>query len=359
MGKSSENRKNAVETRLTLPKKGWVQRPHPRPVNASKLPRHRFLRLATGAAALSALSQLARAQAYPTRPITMIVPFPAGGPVDTFGRILAEGMRTSLGQPIIIDNISGADGSIGTGRAARAKPDGYTINLGTRDTHVLNGAFYSLPYEVLNDFAPISPLITSPQVLFAKKTMLASDLNELLVWLRANPNKASAGIVGGVGFRLLTALFQKETGAQLTVVPYRGGAPAMQDLVAGQIELAFAASSFLPLVRGGRIKAYAVTSYRRLELAPDIPTFTEAQLPALSYANWLGIFGPKGTPKDVIGKLNAAVVETLAEPTVLPRLAELGYEAFPPQERTPEALGAVVKADAEKWWPIIKELGIK
>jgi tripartite-type tricarboxylate transporter receptor subunit TctC len=321
--------------------------------------RRQFLRLAAGTIALPAVSQIAKAQAYPTRPITMIVPFPAGGPVDTFARILAERMRTSLGQPIIIDNISGADGSIGTGRAARARPDGYTINLGTRDTHVLNGAFYPLPYEVLNDFAPISPLITSPQVLFARKTMLATDLNELLVWLRANPNKASAGIVGGVGYRLLTAFFQKQTGTQLTVVPYRGGAPAMQDLVAGQIELAFAASSWLSLVRAGNIKAYAVTSDRRLELASYIPTFAEAQLPALSYSNWLGIFGPKGTPKDIIGKLNAAVADTLGEPAVLPRLAELGYEAFPAEERTPEALGGLVKADAEKWWPVMKELGIK
>jgi tripartite-type tricarboxylate transporter receptor subunit TctC len=299
------------------------------------------------------------AQTYPTRPITMLVPYPAGGIVDTVGRILAERMRVSLGQPIIIENISGADGSIGTDRAARAKPDGYTINLGTMDTHVLNGAFYSLPYDVLSDFTPISPLVTSSWVLFARKAMPASDLQELVTWLRVNPNKASAGIIGAVGSHVLFAFFQKQTGTRFTLVPYRGAAPAMQDVVAGQIDLTFAGAGWLPLMRSGSIKAYAVTSDTRTALARDLPTFAEMGLPALSHSNWYGLFAPKGTPQDIIGKLNATVAEALADPSVRSRAIDGGLEIFPRERQTAEALAALQKADAEKWWPIIRELGLK
>jgi tripartite-type tricarboxylate transporter receptor subunit TctC len=222
----------------------------------------------------------------------------------------------------------------------------------------LNGAFYSLPYDVLNDFAPISPLVTTSVVFFARKMMPAKDLSELIAWLKTNPNKASVGTYTA-GARLQTALFQKETGTQFIVVPYRGVAPAIQDLVAGQIDLSFAPPDYLPLVRAGSIKAYAVPSDRRLALAPEIPTFAEMGLPALSYSSWFGLFAPKGTPKDIIGKLNVAAVNALADPAVRSRLADLGGEIFPREQQTPEALGARVKADAEKWWPIIKELGIK
>jgi tripartite-type tricarboxylate transporter receptor subunit TctC len=206
-------------------------RPHPKTPSSGYHPRRRILGLAVGAAALPAVSRIAMAQTYPLRPITLIMPLAAGGSLDTTGRILAERMRRSLGQPIIIENVSGADGSIGTGRAASARPDGYTIDLGIQGTHV-NGAFYSLPYDVLNDFAPISPLVTAPLVFFARKTMPPKDLRELIAWLKANPNKAAAGIYSAGG-RLQATFFQKETGTQLTVVPYRGGAPAMQDLVSG------------------------------------------------------------------------------------------------------------------------------
>jgi tripartite-type tricarboxylate transporter receptor subunit TctC len=225
----------------------------------TEIPRRRILRIAAGAAALPAVSRIARAQAYPTRPITMIVPTVPGGILDTRARILAERMRGSLRQPIIIENVGGGDGSIGAGRAARARPDGYTIDLGYLGNHVLNGAFYPLQYDVLNDFAPILPLAASPQVLFARKTFPANDLNELIVWLKANPNKASAGI-STVDHRITTAFFQKETGTRFTLVPYRGSAPAVQDLVAGQIDLLFNTLDRLPLVRTGGIKAYAVTS---------------------------------------------------------------------------------------------------
>jgi tripartite-type tricarboxylate transporter receptor subunit TctC len=322
-----------------------------------KFPRRQFLQLTASAAALPAASRIARAQTYPARPITMIVPFPAGGPTDVVGRVIAERMRNSLGQPIIIENVSGADGSIGVGRAARAKADGYTIVLGVLGT-VLNGAFYSLPYDVVDDFAPISPLTTFPMFLFAKKTMPAKDLNELVAWLKANPNTVSAAI-GVLGVHLETAFFQKETGTQFALVPYRGTAPAMQDLVAGHIDLFFDTAIQLPLVRAGSIKAFAVTSDTRLALAPDIPTFRELGLPALSYASWQGLFTPSGTSKEIIGKLNAAAVQALADPAVRSRIVDLGFEIFPRERQTPEALSALVKADIEKWWPIIKEAGIK
>jgi tripartite-type tricarboxylate transporter receptor subunit TctC len=323
-----------------------------------KLPRRQFLQLAAGAVALPAVPRIARAQAYPTRPITMIVPFPAGGPSDAIARILAERMRGALEQPIIIENVSGANGNLGTGRAARARPDGYTIDLGVNSTHALNGAFYSLPYDVLNDFEPILPLVMYPNILFARKTMPGKDLNELVDWLKANPNKASAGIVT-FGFQLLTAYLQKQTGTQLTLVPYRGSATALPDLVAGQIDLFFETPVQLPLVRAGSIKAYAVTSHTRSALAPDIPTFGEMGLPALFWSTWQGLFAPRGTPRDIIGKLNLAAVEALADPAVRSRLADLGVEIFPRERQTPETLGALQKADVEKWWPIIKEFGIR
>jgi len=323
-----------------------------------KLARRKFLHLAAGAVSIPAVSRVAKAQAYPTRPTTMIVPFAAGTINDVSVRILAERMRSPLGQPTIVENISGADGTIGTGRVARARPDGYTIDFGNLGTHVLNGSFYSLQYDVLNDFASIAPVGTNPYVLFARKTLPAKSLGELIDWLKANPDKASAANLS-VNTRLLYTVLQKETGTRFTLVPYRGGPPAIQDMLAGQIDLLFASPIFLPLVRAGSIKAYAATTEARMALAPDIPIFNEFGLPALSFSVWLGLFAPKGTPKDIIGKLNAAAVEVLADPAVKSRLADLGMEVFPREQQTPEALGALVKADAAKWWPIIKELGIK
>ncbi len=323
-----------------------------------KLARRHLVRLAAGAAALPVMSRIARTQTYPIRPITMIVPFAAGGTTDVLARVLAERMRSVLGQPLIIENVGGADGSIGTGRAARANPDGHTIELGFLGTHVLNGAFYSLPYDVLNDFAPISPLVMFPEILFARKTMPARDLRELITWLKANPRQASAGIQTA-GIRLVTEFFQKQTGAKLNFVPYRGTGPAVQDLVAGQIDLLFAPPDALPQVAAGNIKAYVVTSDARLAIAPTIPTVAEVGLPDLAYVAWFALFAPKGTARGIVGTLNAAVVEALADPTVRSRLVDLGFEAFPRERQTAEALGALVKAEAAKWWPIIKELGIR
>jgi tripartite-type tricarboxylate transporter receptor subunit TctC len=320
-----------------------------------------FLTAVAGAAVLPALSRIdgVRAQSYPSRPITLIVPAAAGSSSDTSGRILAERMRKSLAQPIIIENISGADGSIGAGRAARAKPDGYTVDLGFLGNHVLNGAIHSLQYDVLNDFAPISPLVTNPLFLFARRTLPEKDLNELIAWLKANPKKASVGVAAG-GTRLINELFREETATQYTLVPYRGNGPVIQELVAGHIDLAFATPEQLPLMRAGSIKAYAVTSETRSALAPEVPTFAELGLPKISsWSAWHGLFAPKGTPKEIVGKLNAAAVEALADPAVRSRLIDFGFAIFPREQQTPEALGALVKADAEKWWPVIRELGIR
>ena len=321
-----------------------------------KFQRRDLLRLAAGAA-LSAVALVAQAETYPSRPITMIVSTAAGSNSDSIGRIIAERMREKLGRPIIIENIGGADGSIGAGRAARARPDGYTIELGAIGPNLLNGAFYSLNYDPLNDFAPISPLATQSLFLYAKKTVPARSLTELIAWLKSNP-KVSAGTTA-LGPRLVTAVFQRETGTRLAVVPYRSSAAVFQDLMGGQIDISIGAPDGLPLVRAGSLKAYATTGNTRLRAAPDIPTFAELGFPQVSLSPWGGLFAPKGTPKEVSAKLNAAAVAALADPTVQSRLAELGYEAFPRERQTPEVLGTLVKADAEKWWPIIKELGIK
>jgi tripartite-type tricarboxylate transporter receptor subunit TctC len=328
-----------------------------------KCPRRNFLHLAAGAAALPALTRVmcaqAWAQAYPARPITMVVPFPAGGATDVLARLMAERMRGPLGQPIVIENIGGGDGNVGVGRTARARPDGYTICLGVDTTFVLNGAFYALPYDVLNDFEPIAPLVTGPIVLVARKTMPAESLSELIAWLRAHPNQASAGM-NALVIRLVAARFQKETGTQFTIVPYRAASALVGDLVAGQIDFAFGTlTTHLPQIRAGRYKVYGVGGETRSALAPEIPTFAEMGLPAITFSDWFALFAPKGTPKDIVGRLGAAAVDALADPATRSRLAELGYEAFPRERQTPEALAALQRTDAEKWWPIIKELGLK
>ncbi len=325
-----------------------------------KLPRRQFLHLAAGAAALRAVSN-AQAQSYPTRPITVIVPFPAGGPADTVARILSERMRTTLGQPIIVENVAGANGSLGVGRAVRAPADGYTLIAGTLTTHVLIGALYTLQYDFLNNFKPIALLAEGPLLAVARRTMAANDLNDLLVWLKANPNKASQGTAGVAAIEhIVGILLQKQIGTQFQQVPYRGNAPAMQDLVAGQIDLMFVdATTALAHVQAGRIKAYAVTAKRRLAAAPDIPTVDEAGLPGFYAALWYGLWAPAGTAKDVIAKLNAAAMDALAEPTVRQRLADLGQQTVSRDQQSPDALGAFQKAEIDKWWPIIREAGIK
>jgi tripartite-type tricarboxylate transporter receptor subunit TctC len=317
-----------------------------------------FLLALAASASIGAICP-AFAEVYPARPITIVVPYPAGGPTDTLGRILAEPMRASLGNRLTIENVSGADGTIGVGRVARALPDGYTIALGIWSTHVVNAAMYELQYDVVKDFEPIALLANTPHLICAKNTVPANDLTGLIAWLNANPDKALFGTAGvGSPPHIGGVLFQQITGTRFQFVHYRGGAPMTQDLVAGHIDIdQDAPVTALPHARAGSIKAFAVTTRSRLASAPDIPTVDEAGLPGFYFTAWLAFFAPKGTPKPIIDKLNAATVEALATPEVRARLADLGFEPFPREEQTPEALAAVQKADIEKWWPIIK--GIK
>ena len=258
----------------------------------------------------------ASADTFPSHPVTIVVPFPAGGPTDTVARVLAEPMRVALGQPIIIENITGAAGSIGTGNVARAAPTGYTLTVGYLGTHVLDGALYKLSYDVLRDFEPIALLTSNPQLIVARRAMPANDLPELISWLKANPDKASQGTAGvGSPAHVTGVFFQSVTGTRFAFVPYRGAAPAMQDLIGGQVDLMFdQASNSLPHARYGKIKAYAVTANTRLAAAPEIPTVDEAGLPGFYASVWTGMWAPKGTPSDVISKLNAAVANAFADP---------------------------------------------
>jgi len=303
----------------------------------------------------------ASAQVYPSRPITIVVPFAAGGPNDTFARILAERMRGSLGQTVIIENVGGAGGVIGVGRVARAAGDGYTLSFGSLSSHVLNGGLFNLPYDVLNDFEPIAMAIDGPQLLVGRKTLPANDLKELLVWLKANPDKATLGHPGnGSAAHVAGAFMQKETGTHFTLVPYRGGGPVMQDVVSGQIDMTMTvATNSLPQIRSGLVKPYAVMGKSRLTVAPEIPTVDEAGMPGVYSSVWFALWAPKGTPKDIIAKLNAAVVDALADPGAQARLRDLGQEIPAREQQTPEFLGALHKAEVEKWWPIVKAAGIK
>ena len=301
------------------------------------------------------------AQAYPSKSITIVVPFPPGGPVDTIARIMSERMRTFLGQPIVIENVGGAAGSIGVGRAARSPADGYTLSLGNWATHVVNGAIYQLNYDVLNDFDPVSLILAQPEIVVAKKAMPADDLKGLIAWLRANSDKATQGTSGvGSAGHVAGVFFQKLTATQYQFVPYRGLAPAMQALLAGQVDMLIdVPASSVPQVRAGTIKAYAVTAKTRLAALPDVPTVDEAGLPGFYASIWYALWVPKGTPKDVTARLNAAVVDALTDETVRKRLTDLGMEILPRDQQNPGALGALHKSEIERWWPIIKAANIK
>jgi tripartite-type tricarboxylate transporter receptor subunit TctC len=301
------------------------------------------------------------AQIYPSKPITMIVPFAAGGPADALARIVGERMRAPLGQPVIIENVVGATGTIGVARVVQAAPDGTTIGIGHVGTHVQNAALHQLPYDLLKDLEPIALLPANPSLIIAKKALPANDLKELIAWLKANPDKASAGTAGiGSGAHIALAYLQSATSTRLQIVPYRGGGAVLNDLVAGHIDLTIdQVSNSIAMVRSGSVRAFAITSKARLAAAPDIPTVAEAGLPGLEMSTWYGLWAPKGTPRDSIAKLNAAVVESRADPVLRARFTELGMELPPHEQQSPEALGAFQKAEAAKWWPIIKAAGIK
>ena len=321
----------------------------------------RICLIALTAFGLAGMNTGAEAQAYPSRPVTMVVPWPSGGPSDAPARVVAERMQVSLGQPIIVENVSGGSGSAGTGRVARAAPDGYTIVHGNLSTHVLNGAVFKLQYDVQKDFAPISLLADQSFLIVAKKAMPANDLKELIAWLKANPDKAAQGTGGPGGMpQLLGTLFQQTTGTRFGFVPYRGTAVAINDLVAGHIDMMIdAVNNTLPHVRSGTIKAFAVTTKTRRLAAPDIPTVDEAGLPGFHFSSWQALFAPKGTPAAVVAKLHAAVVDALADPEVRRRLADLGMDIVPREQQTPEALAVTHQAEIERWWPLIKAANLK
>jgi len=303
----------------------------------------------------------AQAQTFPSKPITIIVPFAAGGPTDALARAVSEQMRQALGQTIIIENVTGAAGTIGVTRAARAAPDGYTISMGHLGTHVINGAIYSLPFDLVNDLEPVAMLGSNPMLIVSKNAVPAKNLKELIAWLKANQEKATIGTAGiGSGAHFSALYFQSLIGTKIPYVAYRGTGPAIQDLVAGQIDLLVdQASNSLPQVQAGRIRGYGVTDSKRLAAAPEIPTVDEAGLPGYHVSVWSALWVPKGTPKDIIAKLNAAVVAALADPAVKKRLGDVGVEIPTREQLTPESLRALQKSEAAKWWPMIKADNVK
>jgi tripartite-type tricarboxylate transporter receptor subunit TctC len=312
------------------------------------------------AIALTAFAGIAGAQAqtYPSRQITIVVPFPPGGSTDVAGRIMAEKMRPLLGQPVIIENVGGAGGSIAVGRVARAAPDGYTIDIGQWDTHV-GSIIYPLNYDLQKDFEPIGLISVNPQLMVARKALPADDLKGLVAWMKANPgkitfvNQNAAAQVSGI-------LLQQLTGTQVQFIPYRGAGPAMTDLISGQVDLLVVQGAVaLPQVRGGTIKAIVNLSPNRSASMPDIPTSDEGGVPGLYMSGWFGFFAPKSTPKDIIDKINSAMVQVLADPAVRTRFAELGLDVASREQQTPEGLAAFQKAEIEKWWPIIRAANVK
>jgi len=314
------------------------------------------------ALALLALVAPAQAETYPSRPVTIVVPFPAGGPVDVLARILSEPLRASLEQPVIIDNVSGAGGSIGIGRVARAAPDGLTLALGNWTSSVGAPAIYPVTYDILSDFTPVALLAISQLMIVARKSLPANDVGELIAWLKANPDKASAGTIGvGSPSQVGGLHFQSLTGTRFALVPYRGAAQALQDLVAGQIDLRFGAeaSQTLPYLREGSIKALAVMGPARWPAAPDVPTIDEAGVAGLHLSYWQALWAPKATPREIVDKLNAAIRDAMRDPAIAKRLTDLGQEIPPSDRQSPEALAAFHKAEIDKWWPIIKAAGIK
>ena len=303
----------------------------------------------------------ARAQSYPTRAITIVVPYPAGGPTDTVARIMADPLKAALGQSVIIENVTGAGGSIGTARVARAVPDGYTIGLGHNQSYVINAATQNLPYDVVKDFEPVTLIADTPIWVIAKPGVPANDMKEFTAWLKQMDGKATMGSVGVGGPGDIAAEFyRRETGTKFQFVPYRGGAPLLQDMLGGQIDFAFGqAATYLPYVSNGQLKAYAVLTRQRWWAAPEVPTLDEVGVKGVYSSFWHGIWVPKGTPVAIVNTLNRAFKEVLADANVQQRFKDIGQEIFPVSQQNPQALAAQQKAEIERWWPVIKAAGIK
>jgi tripartite-type tricarboxylate transporter receptor subunit TctC len=319
------------------------------------------LNLAAVAAMMLAGIVSATAQHYPSKPITIVVPFAAGGPTDAIARVLGERMGQSLGQTLVVENVTGAGGTLGVARAVRSAPDGYTLSIGHLGTHVINGAIYPLTFDLVNDLEPVAMVTSNPMMIVSKNAVPAKNLKELIAWLRANDGKVSSGTAGvGSASHFAGVYFEQLVGVKLQFVPYRGTGPALQDLVAGQIDLIVdQASNSLAQVQAGTIRAYGISAGKRLAAEPSIPTVDEAGLSGFHVEIWSAIWVPKGTPKDIVAKLNAAVVDALADPAVRKRLAEAGLDIPPRALQTPEALAAHQQAEVKKWWPMIKAADIK
>jgi len=301
----------------------------------------------------------AESQSFPTKPVTVVVPFSAGGPTDTIARIMAERMTKSLGQPVLVEDVTGAGGNIGVGRVVRAAPDGYMVSIGHIGPHVINGAMYELEYDLLRDLAPVGMFVTNPQIVVSKNGLPSKDLKSLIEYARSTPLSIATG-GAGTPSHISGVYFQKLTGGAAQIVHYRGGAPASADVMAGHVDMFFdQAANALPQIRSGKVRAYAVTQPTRLSVAPDIPTVDEAGMPGYYMAVWHGLWVPSRTAPAVIARLNSAMVDAAADDGVRKRLMEIGQEILPRDKQTPEALGAHQKAEIEKWWPLIKSAGIK
>jgi tripartite-type tricarboxylate transporter receptor subunit TctC len=318
-------------------------------------------RIVWAALAILTFGGNAFAETFPSHAITVIVPFSAGGPSDAMMRVMAERMKVALGEPLIIENVTGAGGSLGVGRTVRSPPDGYTVGFGHLGTNVANGAIYKLGYDLVTDLEPVVLLPSNPMIIVSKNAVPAKSLGELLAWLKARPTPATAGTAGaGSGSHIAALYFENVTGIKLQYVPYRGTAPAMTDLVAGQIDLIVdQTSNSISQVRAGNIRAYAVTDTKRVESAPDIPTTDEAGLAGFHMTLWSGLWVPKDTPKDIVAKLNAAAVDALNDPAVRKQLENLGLQMPPGDRLSPEALGNWQKAEIAKWWPMLKAANVK
>ena len=313
------------------------------------------------ACAVLASAAAVQAQSYPSKPITVVIPLAAGGAVDTMVRTMTESMRSSLGQPILVENMGGAGGVTGINRVARAEPDGYTISVGTWGTHVVNSFVFSPPYDLWKDFEAVALLPSVPHWFIARKNLEAANLKELVAYMKANDGKVTAASVGAGGSSAVCAYYLgKVTGTKTTLVPYRGGAPALQDIVAGNVDtMCDLAANSLSQVKAGNVKAYAVTARKRWFAAPDVPTVAEAGVPGVEVVNWLGAYAPKGTPKEAVDKLNAAFKAAMADAAVRQRIADQGLEIPPPEQQTPDAFAAYLRSEMDRWGAVIRESGIK